>query len=999
MGDIFIQVKVFEADSISFNFPSITLCVTDSLFHIDSIVSPVGGQLVGPGVVGNNFDPSAADTGSHWLVYTYVNSGGCVSIDSINLEIMPSPDPSSFSSNGTFDVFFGRPTYYFCTSSGNQTFQLNFTGVPYNYEYFELFIDDSLIYSDTVALPSFYPVTFQNTGIYPAKLNLYSANGCVSSKTIDLFFGANPSGGLLSPGNTVRCLPPDSSGVELRFPLQGFMQNETGTIYEFEINDGSPPVIFTHPPPDTFAHVFFDHSCGVNSPNAQNAYFVKLTITNPCGNTFSSVDPIVISAPSQAEFEMPDTACVDDIVEIENNAIGGLLVSSGPLGTVTQNCDTSATVVWEIDPPTFLLPPGNFLGDRFGAFTDPTAWVTGTSEPEVIFLDTGVYTIWQFIGSSVECGVDSFMQTICITNHPDTSIVNIEYGPDSTFCAPFTMTFSESGDSAALCSDVDWAWNITPNTYTITNTRRNGRTIDVTFDESANYQVSMSKSSFCGNTVIDTMIAISSPPEVVMKPTFVHCGPTSIDYASDTLNMPFIDVNFGPTTFEWSVSPQTGWSFAGGTSATDTLPEIDFSDVGTYWVSLYAENQCGSFVDSQMVVIEPKPNITAFSDTLVCYGDTFMYVPAIDSSALRIDVEWATSNALTDTTPTVIIPNVTDTIVVTYVVQNSALCSDTVVMTVAPMPEILVNYTGPPSVCEQNITPISISVSGGVGGYQFQWFPDSAFVDPTQQNPSLIGPFSSGPISVMVTDSAGCSVVLLVPVSLLPPQPISAGPDINICAGDSVQLGDTAQMAATYSWTSIPAGFTSSQPNPWVIPTDTTTYILTALDSSGCEVIDSVNVNFLPAPFTDFTLPYDSICAHEPITTLNASDSNHNYQWFVDDTLVGTTYNVSFSLPGSTSGDTIYNVTLVLAPNQGCSDTVTVPLLVHQPTQAAVMVDSVACAGSTISTSNLSAGGGVLIYEWSSQQLTIIGAIHRNRIFLFLIFRAVRTLYLHIRWL
>lgn len=40
--------------------------------------TPAGGVFIGPGVTGSSFDPSAAGVGSHGIIYTYVDTAGCV---------------------------------------------------------------------------------------------------------------------------------------------------------------------------------------------------------------------------------------------------------------------------------------------------------------------------------------------------------------------------------------------------------------------------------------------------------------------------------------------------------------------------------------------------------------------------------------------------------------------------------------------------------------------------------------------------------------------------------------------------------------------------------------------------------------------------------------------------------------------------------------------------------------------------------------------------------
>ncbi|MFA6128581.1 MAG: ice-binding family protein [Bacteroidales bacterium] len=89
----------------------------------------------------------------------------------------------------------------------------------------------------------------------------------------------------------------------------------------------------------------------------------------------------------------------------------------------------------------------------------------------------------------------------------------------------------------------------------------------------------------------------------------------------------------------------------------------------------------------------------------------------------------------------------------------------------------------------------------------------------------------------------------------LPPV-ADAGLDKAICFGSSTQIGTAAVPGHTYSWTSVPAGYNSTEANPTVSPTVTTTYTVvetitaTALSDSDNAV---VTVNPLPAA-PDITL-------------------------------------------------------------------------------------------------------------------------------------------------
>ncbi|MEN8224374.1 MAG: T9SS type A sorting domain-containing protein [Bacteroidota bacterium] len=116
--------------------------------------------------------------------------------------------------------------------------------------------------------------------------------------------------------------------------------------------------------------------------------------------------------------------------------------------------------------------------------------------------------------------------------------------------------------------------------------------------------------------------------------------------------------------------------------------------------------------------------------------------------------------------------------------------------------------------------------------------------------------------------------------------PLSANPSANpaiICSGDQVTLSPGAGGGSgdyTYSWTSIPAGFTSTLENPVVNPAETTTYYVDLFD--GYIYADGeVTVTVRPIPMPD--AGDDQTIAHGISTTLYGSAYNgsgsYEYEW------------------------------------------------------------------------------------------------------------------------
>ncbi len=107
-------------------------------------------------------------------------------------------------------------------------------------------------------------------------------------------------------------------------------------------------------------------------------------------------------------------------------------------------------------------------------------------------------------------------------------------------------------------------------------------------------------------------------------------------------------------------------------------------------------------------------------------------------------------------------------------------------------------------------------------------------------------------VSVSYTDANGCvaatPTIYSVMVNSLPGA--IAGTNRTICLNSNTTIGAPAVSGSTYSWTSNPAGFTSTLANPTVTPLVATTYIVTeTVTQTGCTNSHSVlvRVSALPA--------------------------------------------------------------------------------------------------------------------------------------------------------
>lgn len=79
-----VTVTINPLPSVVLSGPSMA-CDLDAAFTLSG--TPAGGTFSGPGVTGNQFDPSVATAGTHTLMYSYTDSAGCTGTDSISVTV------------------------------------------------------------------------------------------------------------------------------------------------------------------------------------------------------------------------------------------------------------------------------------------------------------------------------------------------------------------------------------------------------------------------------------------------------------------------------------------------------------------------------------------------------------------------------------------------------------------------------------------------------------------------------------------------------------------------------------------------------------------------------------------------------------------------------------------------------------------------------------------------------------------------------------------------
>ena len=175
-------------------------------------------------------------------------------------------------------------------------------------------------------------------------------------------------------------------------------------------------------------------------------------------------------------------------------------------------------------------------------------------------------------------------------------------------------------------------------------------------------------------------------------------------------------------------------------------------------------------------------------------------------------------------------------------------------------------------------------------------------------------------------NSTGCFTTNTVTITVNPLPVAKVGGSTSICPGTSfpVSIGATAVSGSTYSWSSNPAGFTSTSANPSANPTVTTTYKLTeTIAKTGCQNSNTISITVYPLPNVNAGKD-QTTCSGDSLVLGGPYVSNILYKWTSNP--VGFTSSISDPIIYPTVNTTYY---LTETNSYGCSKTDSVVIVVN----------------------------------------------------------------------
>jgi PKD repeat protein len=770
-----------------------------------------------------------------------------------------------------------------------------------------------------------------------------------------------------------------------------------------------------------------DHSVTVtwNNPGAQ---WVRVTYTdaNGCTSTSPTQFNVNVSVPS---LSGPISPCLGSTSNVYTTDPGmtNYIWTVSPGGTITAGGTSSsntATVIWNAtgyqtvtvnytsgagctasSPTTLNINVNPLPTPTLTGYNDVCAGTTGV----VYTTQTGKSSYFWTVssGGTITGGGTPISNTVTVTWNtagPQWVRVNYTDGNGCTAVSPtqydvtvkplptpgISGSTSECAGTAGVTYSTEpgktnYVWTISGGNIT-SSTNTNTITVTWTTPGSRWVAVNYTDVNGCAATT-------STQYAVTVKPLPV---PTISGAASVCINATNVAYNTqtGMTNYLWTVSG--GGTITGGGGNSDNSVFVTWNIIGPQTVSVNYTGTNGCTAASATVynvTVNPLPTPTISGPNDVCAnstGNIYTTQPGMSNYTWSISAGGTITagGTLTSNTATVTwnTPGAQSVTVNYSQTGCPAVMPTTYNVTVNLLPTSDAGYDQ--LIPFGTSTTLTGTAGGGTPSLNYAWTPIASINGPnntlTVQTTNIM--VSPTDFTLTVTDSKGCIATDMMQVTLNGTALAvlaTAAPQV-ICNNEtSVQLNATAsggnsQMYTSYSWTSTPAGFTSTIQNPVVNPTQTTTYHISVYDGYN-TANNSVTVTVNPLP-TVFTVTgggeYCSGGTGLPVE-LNGSQPGVNYQLLLNGVADGSPVpgtGSAFSFGNKTSPGTYSvqatNGTTTCQQNMAGSVVISVNPL---PTAYAGPDQIIPYGISTTLTGAASGGTSPLFYLWTPVTLIASG--------------------------
>lgn len=456
--------------------------------------------------------------------------------------------------------------------------------------------------------------------------------------------------------------------------------------------------------------------------------------------------------------------------------------------------------------------------------------------------------------------------------------------------------------------------------------------------------------------------------------------------------------NIGPIPVSANIQFASGGSWSGGsggafgnmgslnTTYTPSPTDVAADSVLLFFTTAGSLFSCPDDQDTTVIYFTDPPEVNPGSDQTICTSENEVSLNGSVSGSTNTGI-WNTSGT-GSFSPTENNP-VTDYLFSASDISNGSLylvltstnngnclaVEDSIEITFIEEPTVTIVSSD--SVCSNlNLLDLEGTISSGFSG---SWTTSGfgSIVDPgsliTQYNIATVDT-AVGYVDMLLSSDPGIcpSVTDSMRVFFIdPPKPL-AGPDQEFCSNEVVSLnGSVTGVLNTGSWSSTGTGVFNPGPNNVVtnyipsggdIANGTVTLTLTAATALGCPAEeDDLIVTFKEVPTANFSATEECTGDNTSFTDLSTTNDGTIDSWLWE---FGTATTSTVQNPVHTySGAGNYNASLIVGADNGCFDTITIPVTVN-PSPIANFSPSIACQNLPVNFEDQSFISSGSIVSW-----------------------------------
>lgn len=619
-------------------------------------------------------------------------------------------------------------------------------------------------------------------------------------------------------------------------------------------------------------------------------------------------------------------------------------------------------------PQTFSFILSQFQNNSPGTYY---VWDFGDGTPSVIWDYNQPYisNSISHIYDTTSCTQGSFSFTVSVTafNSCDQTTatvgnIRIYSAPQAKFvssmdtaCVGSPVNFINqtiSGFGYSCSSSASYIWNF-GDSNSLQNTAITTSSAH-TYNQTGIYAITLQASNgICGSSQDTQWVVVNKMPKAIgqiSKPE--GCVPTTVQLSNASTG--------GNLTYNWTVSPNQGWSFAQNTNAKSQNPEFSFTIAGNYSIKLTASNNCGSNDTTFYFKAQDTPLLLLASPADACGQLLVNPTASIQIKGSQIQQYTWTFSHPTQTQSTLAQPqsilfqNVGIQEISLHIENACGTANDTVSFEIFAIPTIQAT-SSVSEICFGDTLQINTT-----GANQYQWNNSQSLSAPSAAQ-TLAFPSQTTNYIVQGTDLNNCSSsdTIEIHVNALPNVQLLSSTTV-MCSGDSISI--QSQGATNYQWLALQNHSVINNSSILYYPQQSGVVLVTGTDNKGCQNMDTLQIQVQQAPQLSFVQNNPQICKGDQIQL--QINGGHTYQWSPSTGLSSSTLANPIANPVTTTQYSIQS----LSPAGCASDTQITVQVLPVPQISASSSASQICLGEAIQLN----ASGATVYNWTNTQNTTL---------------------------